>query len=458
MERLASSDLQSWWKKSKRKPLVIRGARQVGKSTLVRNFCRAQKIHLYEINLEKHPGLESTFATLDLEKIKHALEGVLRSRIRSEKSLLFLDEIQATPKALAALRYFYEEWPELAVVAAGSLLEFALQKHNFSMPVGRIQYLHLVPMTFEEFLMALGEDFLLEKLRSVSPEDAIAETTHLTLCDLQRQFLAIGGMPEAVQVYCDTKSHQEVGEIHASINETYRDDFSKYAKQTELIHLQRVYQQVPALIGQKVKYSQLANELQARDVRRVLEMFRNAKLLHHIHHSSCSGLPLGANANPNIYKLYHLDVGLLMSLQGINHQTLSSFNERKLINEGVLAEQFIAQHLVNVRAQSQNLVYWLREGKRGNAEIDFVVAERGEVIPIEVKSGKSGSLKSLHTFVLEKSKTLAIRFDLNPMSLQLVSVRTSSSSGTVPVNYTLLSLPLYCVGQISRMVSSLDRA
>ena len=224
MQRAAAQLLKKWIENEQRKPLVIRGARQVGKSTLVRQFAEENKLILNEINLEQHLELNNTFKTLDTKLISKELEGLLGRKIISPGSILFLDEIQATPNALQALRYFYEELPELPVVAAGSLLEFVLSKHNFSMPVGRIEYVHLGPMTFEEYLGEIDES-LLNHIIEFDFSDDIPKTVQKKLLERQREYLLVGGMPEAILHYLRSGQFADIMPVHRSIISTYLDDF-----------------------------------------------------------------------------------------------------------------------------------------------------------------------------------------------------------------------------------------
>jgi predicted AAA+ superfamily ATPase len=254
--RTAIKRLTSWNQSINRKPLVLRGARQVGKSTLVRTFAKELGLDLLEINLEKQRALNKSFKTLDLKTILQELEFVLGKKI-PPNGLLFLDEIQATPWALAALRYFFEEMPELAVIAAGSLLEFTLSEHEFSMPVGRVETMHLGPMNFEEYLMAFNEDQLVETLLKWSPESGqpFSEIAHDKLSKRLREFLFVGGMPEAVREFRDSGSFLKATEVQESILATYQNDFSKYATKNELIRLQEIFVNVPRQLGRKIKYS-----------------------------------------------------------------------------------------------------------------------------------------------------------------------------------------------------------
>lgn len=451
LQRAAENHLLKWYQKKRRKPLVLRGARQVGKSTLVRRFAKNNNLKLNEINLEQHLYLDDIFKTLDIEVITRELEVVIKAKIRSPDSILFLDEIQATPHALQALRYFYELLPNLPLIAAGSLLEFALSNHHFSMPVGRIEYYHLGPMTFKEFLTAV-EPELIQYTSQFQFDKGMPETAHRKLTGHQREYLFVGGMPEAIDTFVEEGSFVEVTAVHRSIAETYQDDFSKYAKQQNLALMQKVFRQVPRILGQKVKYSNISREEKARKVKTVINLLTNARVCHQVFHSHCSGIPLFAEIKENIYKILFMDVGIAAYLAGLDWSYFQSLDEMELVNEGRLAEQFVGQHLLGP-FQSPKLTYWLRESKSVNAEVDYVVASGRQIIPVEVKAGKSGTLKSLQQFALSKRSDFAVRFDLNPPGIQKITHAAQTRNGSQTVSFTLLSLPLYMVDELFRIVS-----
>ncbi len=254
MKRTGLTYLSQWINRKNRKPLVIRGARQVGKSYLVHMFAKEQAFDLHEINFELNPDYKDCFETKDPKRIIELIELKSGKRIEAVKSVLFLDEIQAAPEVLATLRYFYELMPQLPVVAAGSLLEFTLEEHSFSMPVGRIEYMHLGPMTFKEFLEGIGKSQLTEFLETFDLSDELSSVAHNELMDQFKKYLVVGGMPEAIQTYRDTGSLLEVDSVKQSILITYRDDFSKYGKRVNYVRLQKVFQKLPGLVGKKLKY------------------------------------------------------------------------------------------------------------------------------------------------------------------------------------------------------------
>lgn len=442
--RKQMDQLARWLKKSRRKPLVLRGARQVGKSTLVREFAKSAGLELLEVNLERHSVLEPVFRTLDLVRIRREIEGLLERRVDAENGLLFLDEIQATPHALAALRYFHEEMPELPVVAAGSLLEFTLADHKFSMPVGRVEYLHVGPLRFSEFLCAV-EPGLVSYLESAGRFEEIPDTAHQRLLEHLREYLFVGGMPEAVQEFLESGSLSGVREVQRSIVETYQDDFAKYARREELVRLHGVFQRIPGNVGRKIKYVNLSREDLSRETKACVDLLVRAQICHRVLASHCSGLPLAAGENTKAFKLISMDVGIVNFQSGGRWESLSQATAHALVNEGSLAEQFAGQHLAFLDPGKPTLHYWLREGKVENAEVDYVVSAKGQILPVEVKAGAAGSLKSLHQFCLEKRCSTALRFDLNKPNRFSVIFKARRGDQSPEIRFELLSLPLYAV-------------
>ncbi len=457
MNRKITQNLAQWYASSHRKPLIIRGARQVGKSTLVRLFAQELGLTLHEINLEGNPKLETIFADRDPKKIFRELEfligkGPIRPE-RPEKALLFIDEIQAIPEAILALRYLQEELPDLAIVAAGSLLEFVLAEHNFSMPVGRIEYLFLEPMSFEEFLEAINEKGLLDLLKSFQWSETFPTSAHDRLLDRLRDYFLVGGMPEAVMRFSEFGELEGASAVHASILETYRDDFAKYSTQAERRRIQKVFDFLPGAVGEKFKYVNVDSLEQAREIKRALDLLVLAKIIRRFTHSDGTGIPLGATLKPKVFKAYFLDVGLVNAACGVTRLRTSDLATPTFINKGNIAEQFIAQHLPLLAPANRSYVgtYWLREGRSNNAEIDFICQLGPEVVALEIKAGKSGSLKSLHEFMTRRKLVQAVRFDTNLPSVQQVSHKRTVGGAAAKIEFTLLSMPLYLVEQLPRL-------
>jgi predicted AAA+ superfamily ATPase len=456
MQRQQLQFLQKWLHNKNRKPLIIRGARQVGKSTLVELFAKQSQQKLFNVNLERYPELSQVFSSKEPEQILQQIEALPRMDRISNEMLLFLDEIQAVPEAIPALRYFYEDRPELPVISAGSLLEFALSEHQFSMPVGRIQYLHIGPMTFTEFLAALNEDKLYQFVMHYEFGQEIGVVIHQRLLQLLRCYYFVGGMPEAVAIFADTRSYREVSEVHNSIIETYREDFPKYAGSRNLNRMLNVFNFAARNVGIKVKYSNISKLDQSVSLKKDIEILSMARVINKVVHSHCTGLPLQADIEEKVYKLLFLDVGLMNAICGLNWRNISQLDDIKLINEGTIAEQFIGQHLQAALAETPNreLTYWLREGRSSNAEVDYVIALEGNIIPIEIKSGATGSLKSLHQFMGNKQIPVAIRFDASLPRLNDINTIINIGKQRKEISYPLISLPLYLVERLNEVVGN----
>lgn len=449
--------LQSWLERPDRKPLILPGARQVGKSTLVRLFAERAGRPLTEVNLERHPDIGPAFARNDPGHALRVLEALPRVRPIAGRSLLFLDEIQAAPEAIPALRYFREERPDLPVLAAGSLLDFALAEHRLGMPVGRLTYLHMGPMTFTEFLRGIGEERLASMVETFEIGRGLDSAIHGRLLDLLRTYLLVGGMPEAVAAFARSGRLSDVNAVHHSVIETYREDLPRYVGSRSLPRIASVFNLAARYAGRKVKYVHFARDVRAATIRDDIARLCLARVLARVTHSDCRGLPLQAEADPRTYKLLFLDVGLMNAVCGLDWRTLGSLDSVRLVNEGAMAEQFIGQHLLDLLGRSANreLTYWLRERRSANAEVDFVVALGGRIVPVEVKAGASGSLKSLHQFVASKHTPVAVRFDASQPSVQTVRTVVRARSRRSRVRYRLVSLPLYLVERLPAVLASL---
>ncbi|MCM2280464.1 MAG: DUF4143 domain-containing protein [Bdellovibrionaceae bacterium] len=377
----------------------------------MRLFAKSAGLNLVEVNLERIRLRSLDSEKPDVESVIREVEAKLEVGL-SSKTLLFFDEIQQQPKLLPVLRYFYEEHAELPVVAAGSLLEFALNAHQFSMPVGRIEYFHLSPMSFFEFLRALGKGRLSQQVMETAPNLKGHHFEQLT--EHLKTYLFTGGMPEAVKIYVETKSYNEVRAVQRSIMQTYRDDFPKYSSHALSPRVDEILSRLPHVLGKKIKYTEISSDYQAREIKKVLALLKNARLIHFCYHTNATGLPLQAQADLEVYKVYFLDVGLLNYMMGVSWESLQTYNDSSLLTKGLVAEQFAAQHLAYSQGglEEPNLFYWLRDKKTQNAEVDFVLAHQGKVAPVEIKSGQGGKLKSLVQFIAEKKVSSAFRFDL----------------------------------------------
>lgn len=435
MHRHLEKELVDWKNKEEHLPILLRGARQVGKSFLVENFGKNHFKNVVTVDFENKPQLKQPFIeSRDPKEILHRLEFLLDQRIQPSQTLLFLDEIQACPEALIALRYFKEKLPSLHVIAAGSLLEFLLHDQNFSFPVGRVEFLYLKPFSFNEFLQAISP-IKAERLRSYSLNNPPSEPEHHELIKLIRSFLFIGGMPAAINAFLSYDSLQESSRVHLRILQAYESDFGKYAKISQHKYLASIFRKAPSLIAQVLKYSRLDPDAKSKDLKPALELLCHTQLLQKIYHCNASGLPLHAHLKEDRFKLLFLDVGLLQTTTGID---ASFFFEKDIlqINAGMIAEQFVGQELLAHEKPfiHSSLLYWENYPK-GDAEIDYILEKRGQIIPIEVKAGSTGSLKSLHYFIQQKNIPCGIRISDTPLKLEK----------------NILSIPFYLISELERI-------
>ncbi len=453
MKRDRTLFLVQWLNSKGRKPLIIRGARQVGKTWLIRNLASSQERRLIELNFEKRPDQETLFSSNDPKEIVTNIAAWTGSKIEPSKVILFLDEIQVAPYLLEKLRWFAEEMPELAVIAAGSLLDFTLAKHEFSMPVGRIGYLYLEPLSFEEFLDAVGQHGLRAYLEHYDWNLNIPAAIHSQLMTAIKEYLVIGGMPAAVSSWATEKAPDLVNQIHFDLLATYRDDFAKYSGRLAIDRLEDVMSSVPRQLGKKFVYKNANSDVNAASLKQALDLLSKARICHRIVSTSANGLPLGSEADERFLKVIMLDCGLCGASLGLSLHQLRSVSELSMINNGGMAEQLVGQLLRTVTQAyiPPTLYYWQRGKKGSEAEVDYIIQHENQVIPLEVKAGTTGTLKSLHQFVKEKKKTIAIRVNSDVPSAGPVHVRDSLGSS---IDYTLLSIPFYLLGQLHRLIKS----
>ncbi len=411
----------------------------MGKSFAVQQLGLQHFEHFAEINFEKKPEYTRFFTDLDPKTILRKLESATGKRIVAGKSLLFLDEIQICPQAILSLRYFKEELPDLHVIAAGSLIEFALHEGSFSFPVGRVQPLYVHPLSFMEFLSALGKDVLVEEIAQSSLKTHFHEVIHSQLIDLVKQYLLIGGMPDVVQAFVNTNSMIECERIQSRILETYQSDFSKYATKTTHRYLNTFFERAPGLVGNQFKYVHVDSDAQSRDLKLTLEQLTWAGLVRSIYATSASGIPLHAQAKFNQFKLLFLDIGLMQRSLRLDARVVWD-NDIIQINAGQLAEQLVGQELIAYENsyEQPRLHYWHREERTSTAEVDYVIQIGSEILPIEVKAGKTGRLKSIQIFLAEKKRPLGIRI----------------SQKELGIDKNVLSVPFYLISRLPELAQS----
>jgi len=439
MLRSIESELKSWKEDPHRYPLLLRGARQVGKTYIVEKFGK-----LFEsfqmVNFESQSEAIACFSSLDPVVILQKLELLTKRPIQVGTTLLFLDEIQMCPQAIVALRYFKEKMPSLHVIGAGSLLEFALVSGKFSFPVGRVQFMYLYPLSFLEFVLALDGQESIDRLNSVELDEPFDKTIHEGFIHKTKEYFLTGGMPAVVSEFQNTRSFLKQSRIQDLLLATYHADFSKYAGEAEQKYLRILFEGITSQIGQHFKYASIDPHIKSRELKQALDQLKMAGLIHFIFSSSASGIPLSSQIKSKKFKTLFLDLGLMQRALQVDPELLLS-NELIHIHRGALAEQFVGQELLSYTDcfREEKLFFWEREHVSSSAEVDYVITVNQAIIPIEVKAGSQGHLKSLMQFIKEKKSPLGIRISERPLEYR---------DG-------ILSVPFYMVKQIPRLVTSL---
>ena len=450
MIRKALLELTQWLLQTNRKPLVLRGVRQSGKTWVVRELAKSQNKQLIEINFENRPELRSLFASNDVKLIWSNLETLLPAPTPCANCLLFLDEVQAMPDMLAKLRWFYELLPELAVIAAGSLLDFVLHDHTFSMPVGRVQFFYLEPLSFFEFLEADQQAMLVQYLKKATLDNPIPDAIHQTLMTAVENYCLIGGMPEAVQSWVVEHSYLRVNQIHQDLLTAYQNDFAKYPTRIAPERLREILFAIPRLLGKKFSYTQVNPHVKSQAIANALSLLELARIVHRVQSVVADGVPLGEKQKARYFKMILSDIGLVNIITNPQPTYLKPL---ELANNGEIAEQLAGQLLRgNFQFyQDPALYYWQREGQ-SNAEIDYVIQHGNTIIPIEVKAGSVGSLRSLHYFMNERGFKFAVRIYSGALNMTPVQVMLNNGE---TVSYRLLSIPLYLIEELPRLLDSL---
>lgn len=453
IERSIDKYLLEWKEATTRKPLLLRGARQVGKSSAIRHLGESFKYYI-EVNFEKREDLKEVFESLsDVHEIAYRLGMLYSQPIVPGETLLFLDEIQACPEAIKRLWFFKEDFPKLHVVAAGSLLEFAL-KDLSSFGVGRIRSLFMYPMSFDEFLLAQGKGDFVKAKQSADCTHPLFAALHNDLVQQYRTFLIIGGMPECVKIWLETHDYNQCQAELEDIQQTYYDDFAKYAKKIDPLLLRNTLQSVVLQIGGKFMYSKVEGSYRADDVKKALQMLCDAGIVKRVNHTAANGLPLGCEVNGKFRKYIYLDSGLLLSVlnmdlggsQPLTELVLAGAAD-ELVNKGGLAEMVLGWELLkygNPRSQ-HDLYYWENVSQGASSEIDYVIARNMKVVPIECKAGTSGKMKSLRLFMRNKHLTDAYRCSLE--NFALLENRDSLDSDVLR---RIVINPLYAISNIYR--------
>lgn len=405
--------LLRWKDEPRRKPLLIRGARQVGKSSAVRQFGRTFK-YFIEVNLERQPSLAALFTDdIDVRRICTNISAAVVKPIVAGETLLFIDEIQVSKQAIMALRYFKEDYPDLHVIAAGSLLEFALEDIP-SFGVGRIRSLYMYPFSFDEFLSAQGLQMQVDFKKRCNASNPLNEAIHKQLIAQVRSYYLVGGMPAAVNEWVETNDYIACSHIHADIIDSYQDDFAKYKRRISPVLLRQVWRSVALQAGRKFVFSEAAGDVRSTSVRESLHLLTLAGLIVPTIHTDGNGIPLGAETNVSFIKYLFLDVGLMLNMLKIPAADMLLASDVDLVNEGAVSEVFAGLELMKYSDcyQRPELYYWQHMSRNGNAEVDYLRAKGSMVLPLEVKANTRGSMQSLYLFMRKKHLTEAVRSSL----------------------------------------------
>lgn len=423
--RTVDSYLLAWKNEKIHKPLLLRGARQVGKSSAIRQLGNTFK-HFVEVNFERDKEIMSLFTgSLNPKEIASRLSAFYGIPVVPGDTLLFLDEIQACPEAIHALWFFYEDYPELHVVAAGSLLEFALRKMK-SFGVGRVRSLFMYPMSFDEYLVATGKQAWVEAKQNASINAPVFDALHRKLVESFRSYLLIGGMPESVNNWIETGDYLKCRQVQDDIMLTYEDDFSKYEEKVDPMLLRQTLRSIAKQIGGKFIYANVQGNYRSEKVKEALELLKDAGLIKPVVHTAANGIPLGAEINDKFVKYIFLDSGLLLRLLGLENvggtseifKLIFAGTESDLVNKGHITEMVAGLELLKYSTPTQrhDLYYWQNLSRGAQAEVDYVMIKNMKVVPLEVKAGTTGSMKSMYQFIEAKHLDYGIRTSLENFS------------------------------------------
>lgn len=454
-ERIIDRYLSEWATRPVHKPILLRGARQVGKSTAVRHLGESFKYYV-EINLEKQSNYIDLFKKdLDVTRIVPQMAAMCGTPIVSNETLLFIDEIQESQKAIMALRYFKEDMPNLHVIAAGSLLEFVLDEIP-TFGVGRIHSMYMFPMTFDEFLLANGEQLLLDARGQANIDAPLPTPLHEKLIGLMRTFMLVGGMPESVVKWVQTHDFLQCQEVQDDIITGYEADFPKYKKKVDPQLLIATMKSAATQATKKFVYSRVPGEYKTAEVKKALDLLIKAGILIPVTHSSGNGLPLGDESDESIRKILLLDTGLMLRLLNMTMGDTSAITAQiltataaDLVNKGPMAEMLAGLELLHYLTPNlhHDLYYWVRQAKNSTAEIDYLLSRDMQVLPFEVKAGVQGGMKSLWDFMREKKLDQAVRCSLeNFGKFDYIDAEAEGAVRHVEV-YPLYALSQFVMGE-----------
>lgn len=413
MRRNIFNQLLAWKESSSRKVLLLRGARQVGKTFVVRELGKTF-LNYVEVNLEIDTDVAQFFnQNLDPIRICQELSTFYGKPIRENETLLFFDEIQACPRAISSLRFFYENMPGLHVIAAGSLLEFALTELP-SFGVGRIRSMFMYPMSFNEFLLAHQRDQFVDLINQASPENPMNPVFHEMLTDYYRKFQLTGGMPEVIRQVVENQSLLDGLNVLSDLSLSVRDDFSKYHKRVPESRIREVFASIVEQAGAKFVYSNVVAKASLPQIKEALDLLVMAGLAYPVYHTSANGFPLGAQIDAKKFKVLLYDTGIFQHILGLNIREYLVVEEMDMVNKGSLAEIYAGLELIKASSifEKPQLFYWHRQERGSNAEVDYVIRQGSEIVPVEIKSGYSGKMQSMRLFMKEKNLNRGIRSSL----------------------------------------------
>ena len=434
-------ELRQWAVKKDRKPLILRGARQVGKTTAVDIFSKDFDQYLY-LNLEKKEAAEIFNYNLSTEDLIQAIYLFKDISPSKGKTLIFIDEIQNSPQAIAQMRYFYESAKELHVIAAGSLFEVMARDSHTSFPVGRVEYMFMYPLTFEEFLVATGEEQALKYFNNIP----LPEFSFSKLHKLFHKYVLIGGMPEVVKAYIEKKDISSLTPIYQGLLTSYLDDVSKYARNKTMVQVIRhAVESAPLEAGRRIKFHGFGNSnYRSREMGEALRTLERAMLIYLLYPSTVTEPPIRPDLRKSP-KLQFLDTGLINYFAGLQ-KFFFKMEDLHSFYQGILAEHIVGQELLAVDMRtSRKLSFWVREKKQSNAIVDYIIQSGQYLIPIEVKAGKTGSLRSLHQFVERSAHPFAVRLNAGPVE----KVKAVTPNGK---QYDLLSLPYFLSAKLQNYI------
>jgi uncharacterized protein len=417
LNRLIDQELNTWKISINRKPLLLRGARQVGKTSSVKNLSKGFK-YFIEINFDENSLYSTIFEkTQTIDEICEQISILTNTPIIEGETLLFFDEIQTCIKAISSLRYFYERRPGLHVIAAGSLLEFVLSELP-SFGVGRVRSMFMYPLSYHEFLLALNEHLLLNQILQATTAHPIADGLHHKLIKLYKKFLIIGGMPEAVRTYIESNDLLAVQNILNDLLISIQADFVKYKKQISGARLNEVFDAIANQTATKFTYSYPKATMNNLQIKEAIELLKMAGLIHSVTHTAANGIPLGAETNPKNTKFLLFDSGIFQRILGLNISDLMLEDDFNAVNKGNIAELHVGLELLKAQScyQKTELYYWQRDAKNSQAEVDYLIQIKDKIVPLEVKSGTKGSMQSMYIFLKEKHLDKGVRISFENFS------------------------------------------